>query len=620
MARKQIKIWHVTAAWRQRGRRLQKDFVVTARDQDEAREIATSRLPDAIAQQENKLMVRDLGMPQDHRTYFSSSVIPRSLSTTGTLSLIDETAFLFTKYWGMELGKLISDPEIENIETDPDVRKLNDEQTMMRLVISWAHEYHNREYDKPSVESPAVFFDRKIGTYMNGQISVAALLPDATSSDIEVEDISGDIETPGESANAHRIEYDRYGHEIIDVIMNDDEPETSEIPKNEEQTPDNEITDKGAAEQRSESASDIAGDANIRNEISMNTNADKPSGNVPLNMQPETTPEAPSAPSDTKDDESTVQTAETVTEPLSASQTHISQRRLPTLPKEKPPEPPPETKKTGSAESNAKPIDGIMDQIKTAAGNLKLINRKLFGTPVSAQKQPDMKSAGPSAAASVQKEPPIITVAEPIKRHYSEPEIAVEKQEPAIESANTDQPHRDANGFVRQPDINDEFEEELPPDDDQMPDGEGDVIDPQYDEQDDDLPEPDDDIFDPENETASSIPYDSVPSNEPGQHPPIPEMTEETMMRALADLKPIILENMLPSLQYQVRSKTQTRIISAADALHKLYKKPEGLDDAAYVGVILQLISNCLPINGKSPVKYVYSICSAMMDGDDIIG
>lgn len=160
-----IRIWYITATWEKNQKRLKKEFIITAGNQENAIELAERRIL-KTDEEKNTINVRarDLGLPAQSKTYYSSEVLSASLQ-----DFQDDPAEKITTdfliAWGTEIGiRTIQPTQNEQIY----LTKLKAENQPAVLMRKWAEEFLETETDQNE------FFRKKLSEYLGTQIVPAS--------------------------------------------------------------------------------------------------------------------------------------------------------------------------------------------------------------------------------------------------------------------------------------------------------------------------------------------------------------------------------------------------------------------------------------------------------------
>ena len=162
----QPRLWHVTVTWTGRGKRLKRDFILSAFTKEEADEMVQNRIFSPTSKSDKPdTRCRDLGPIQARRTYFSSDITPVNPFGAAEQSPIEELVLQFTMKWGAEIGwrstnQGASDKDLVILE------KLKNEKNRTNLLYEWATEY----IEHPT-QDPDQFIANKLSTYLGTQVT-----------------------------------------------------------------------------------------------------------------------------------------------------------------------------------------------------------------------------------------------------------------------------------------------------------------------------------------------------------------------------------------------------------------------------------------------------------------
>ena len=171
--RKDIRIWSITVTWKNYTQQLRKEFIVTAPDEDTAKQLVTNRLPTHLLSQPDKhgqIRVRDLGTVNNNKTYFSSE--PFVPNTRQDDAPQYERVILYAKMWGSELGWR-STNQAATQQDDDYLQKMKSETNLIPLLNDWANQ-SMYSIDK----SPEDFFLAKMSEYLGTKvINITDMIP-----------------------------------------------------------------------------------------------------------------------------------------------------------------------------------------------------------------------------------------------------------------------------------------------------------------------------------------------------------------------------------------------------------------------------------------------------------
>lgn len=115
-----LKIFHIIISWNYKKQQYQQELIITAPNKEEAKEKAKNRLPVHLLKSQDaedsvKIIIHDLGTPENRKTYYSSK-LQTSSKTKNTLPLEYQTALMFAVLWGHETGYRAGNPYISGSE------------------------------------------------------------------------------------------------------------------------------------------------------------------------------------------------------------------------------------------------------------------------------------------------------------------------------------------------------------------------------------------------------------------------------------------------------------------------------------------------------------------------
>ena len=171
--RKDIRIWHITVTWKNYTQQLRKEFIVTAPDENEAKQLVTNRLPTHLLSQPDKqgqIRVRDLGTVNNEKTYFSSEpFVPNNRQDDAPQY---ERVILYARMWGSELGWR-STNQASTQQDDDYLQKMKNETNLIPMLNDWAKQ-SMYSIDK----SPEDFFLTKMSEYLGTKvINITDMIP-----------------------------------------------------------------------------------------------------------------------------------------------------------------------------------------------------------------------------------------------------------------------------------------------------------------------------------------------------------------------------------------------------------------------------------------------------------
>lgn len=163
------RLWHVTLSWRHRKQRYEQEIVLCAPDKDTACNMAKNRIPMHLLEQDDasdtvQIRTRDLGLPQNHKTYFASKM-QASAKEKDAIPLNLQVALTFAILWGHETGYRAGNPYVSVTETDQ-MNKLHDLPEKERKIYDWAQEYLS-----DNTTQPKEFFRKKLSELLNDTIT-----------------------------------------------------------------------------------------------------------------------------------------------------------------------------------------------------------------------------------------------------------------------------------------------------------------------------------------------------------------------------------------------------------------------------------------------------------------
>lgn len=229
------RLYHVTGKWTENGKVYRQDFMVAAQDEQDALQIGKNHIPLKITQSGSNLemQVRDYGIPQPNRTYYSSPILPNTYKpvmpgpvdrmpiaensieeiniksphvivkkippiTKASEKTEDPTpvqepekqepkttnqtsqeeyywASYFSILWGTELGKVLHyGKKITKQEHDIlwTLQKMSNSHLLLK---QWGADYmeHAKTAEKESDKDPIQFFKTKLANFIDQQISLS---------------------------------------------------------------------------------------------------------------------------------------------------------------------------------------------------------------------------------------------------------------------------------------------------------------------------------------------------------------------------------------------------------------------------------------------------------------
>lgn len=162
------RLWHITLTWVHRKQKYNQEIIVCAPDKDSAEKMSKNRIPIHLLEHENasetiQIRCRDLGMPQNYKTYFTSKT-QATAKDASTISLEEQLALTFAVLWGHETGWRAGNPYISVMEQEQ-LSTLKDFPDKEREIYNWAQQYLSDNSQKPKE-----FFRQKLSKLLNDMI------------------------------------------------------------------------------------------------------------------------------------------------------------------------------------------------------------------------------------------------------------------------------------------------------------------------------------------------------------------------------------------------------------------------------------------------------------------
>ena len=158
--RRESRLWLGKIKWKVNGESVQREVVLSAKDEATATEMLTHRTNSS--QKDVSIRVRDLGNPQPNHTYYSGE--PHKVGSLGNLqaSQKDSVIIHFTVSWGVKAGMLASKQKLSPVESLM-LTKLSDSKAREQLIRLWADEYMETCFGENIEE----FFSKKLASHLN---------------------------------------------------------------------------------------------------------------------------------------------------------------------------------------------------------------------------------------------------------------------------------------------------------------------------------------------------------------------------------------------------------------------------------------------------------------------
>lgn len=190
------RLWHVTLSWRHRKQRYEQDIIICAPDKETASEMAKNRIPMHLLEQDDasdtvQIRTRDLGFPQNHKTYFASKM-QTSAKDQDVIPLNLQMALTFAILWGHETGWRAGNPYVSITETEQ-MDTLYKYPEKERKIYDWAQEYLSE-----NTKQPKEFFRTKLSELLNDtiteieQLTSSIVLTDIDSAEQQAKNIIND--------------------------------------------------------------------------------------------------------------------------------------------------------------------------------------------------------------------------------------------------------------------------------------------------------------------------------------------------------------------------------------------------------------------------------------------
>ena len=172
-SRKNIRVWNITVTWKNHTQTLRKEFIITAPDNQTARQLVNNRLPNSVLNQpakEAQVRIRDLGNIENEKTYFSSD--PFVPNTRQDDAPQYERVLLYARMWGSELGWR-STNQAATQQDDAYLQKMKNENDLIPMLTDWANQ------SMYSInQTPEEFFLTKMSDYLGTKvINITDMIP-----------------------------------------------------------------------------------------------------------------------------------------------------------------------------------------------------------------------------------------------------------------------------------------------------------------------------------------------------------------------------------------------------------------------------------------------------------
>lgn len=177
-----IYLFHITATWQEQKQTYSRDFLVCAEDKDTAEKIAKNHVPlQTIGTPDHPenltFRVRNLGTPQNRRTYFSSMIYTVNGTEKDPHAVQQHLIMAFAVLWGKQFQAKTARKRL---------LLMNRTDHLYELFTAWANEYTTTS--NTSIES---FFKEKLSVLTNTNDPIVedtdtpAVVPDKTNAMLE---------------------------------------------------------------------------------------------------------------------------------------------------------------------------------------------------------------------------------------------------------------------------------------------------------------------------------------------------------------------------------------------------------------------------------------------------
>lgn len=177
-----VYLFHITATWQEQKQTYSRDFLVCAEDKDTAEKIAKNHVPlQTIGTPDHPenltFRVRNLGTPQNRRTYFSSMIYTVNGTEKNPHTVQQHLIMAFAVLWGKQFQTKTAKKRL---------LLMNRTDHLYELFTAWAN-----EYTTTSNTSIGSFFKEKLSALTNTNDPIVentdapAVIPDKTDAIIE---------------------------------------------------------------------------------------------------------------------------------------------------------------------------------------------------------------------------------------------------------------------------------------------------------------------------------------------------------------------------------------------------------------------------------------------------
>lgn len=177
-----VYLFHITATWQEQKQTYSRDFLVCAEDKDTAEKIAKNHVPlQTIGTPDHPenltFRVRNLGTPQNRRTYFSSMIYTVNGTEKNPHTVQQHLIMAFAVLWGKQFQAKTAKKRL---------LLMNRTDHLYELFTAWAN-----EYTTTSNTSIGSFFKEKLSALTNTNDPIVentdapAVIPDKTDAIIE---------------------------------------------------------------------------------------------------------------------------------------------------------------------------------------------------------------------------------------------------------------------------------------------------------------------------------------------------------------------------------------------------------------------------------------------------
>lgn len=177
-----VYLFHITATWQEQKQTYSRDFLVCAEDKDTAEKIAKNHVPlQTIGTPDHPenltFRIRNLGTPQNRRTYFSSMIYTVNGMEKNPHTVQQHLIMAFAILWGKQFQAKTAKKRL---------LLMNRTDHLYELFTAWANEYTTTS--NTSIES---FFKEKLSALTNTNDPIVentdapAVIPDKTDAIIE---------------------------------------------------------------------------------------------------------------------------------------------------------------------------------------------------------------------------------------------------------------------------------------------------------------------------------------------------------------------------------------------------------------------------------------------------